>query len=163
MPAATDDVSDLVQRTYTTVLRYFVDHGEPPHYTRLASLLDVAPVEARVAVHDASAVGLGCWVTDGTDYIGSFAPFHGTPTQYRIVVDDSPHWYAQCGLESFGVRWMFPGREVRIEASDLVTGEPITVRFDRDGALVAVDPDTTIGYINTPMWKWATVENTAHL
>ncbi len=38
---------ELVQRAYTTIIRYSIEHGVAPHYTELASSLAVAPDEAR--------------------------------------------------------------------------------------------------------------------
>jgi hypothetical protein len=152
----------LAQRAYTAVLKHFIETGHAPHYTTLAGTLDVTAEAARQAVRRAAELGVGCWMTPGTDYVGSFAPFHSAATQYAITVGGQQKWFAQCGLEAFAVRWMFPGQEVTIDARDLVTAEPIRLRF-RDEKLVEASPDTVVGYINTPMWKWATIEDTAHL
>ena len=38
---------ELVQRAYTTILRYTIEHGAAPHYTELAREFDVSPDEAR--------------------------------------------------------------------------------------------------------------------
>lgn len=155
-----DDV--LAQRAYTAVLEQFVETGHAPHYTTLAARLGVGSEEARGAVRRAAALGVGCWMTPGTDYVGSFAPFHSSVTQYAITVDGEQKWFAQCGLEAFAVRWMFPGKEVIIDARDLATAEPLRLRF-RDEELLEATPDTMVGYINTPMWRWGEVEDTAHL
>lgn len=41
--------------------------------------------------------------------------------------------------------WLFPGRTVRIDAPCLDCGEPLAVEV-RDGALLAVEPDSMVGY-----------------
>ena len=38
---------------------------------------------------------IGCWNSPRTDYIGSWAPFSNTPTQYLISVDGVQKWYGQ--------------------------------------------------------------------
>lgn len=156
------DDDALAQRAYTAVLERFIETGHAPHYTTLAATLGVSPEDARAAVRRAAALGVGCWMMPGTDYVGSFAPFHSAATQYAITVDGEPKGFAQCGLETFAVRWMFPGKTVTVDARDLVTAEPIRLRF-RDDELLEATPDTVVGYINTPMWKWGAIEDTAHL
>ncbi len=52
------------------------------------------------------------------------------------------------------MRWLFPGREVRIDTLDLGTAEPIVLRF-RDEEILEVSPDTVVGHICIPMSKWA--------
>ena len=55
------------------------------------------------------------------------------------------------------MRWLFPGREVRVETLDLATAEPIVLRF-RDEEILEVSPDTVVGHICIPMPKWREVE-----
>jgi hypothetical protein len=55
------------------------------------------------------------------------------------------------------VRWLFPGREVRIDTRDLATAEPIVLRF-RDEEILEVSPETVVGHICIPMQKWAEEE-----
>jgi hypothetical protein len=55
------------------------------------------------------------------------------------------------------VRWLFPGREVRLDTLDLSTAEPIVLRF-RDEEILEVSPDTVVGHICVPMPKWREVE-----
>lgn len=43
------------------------------------------------------------------------------------------------------MRWLFPGKEVRIDAPCLDCGEPIVVRM-RDEELLEVDPPETVGH-----------------
>lgn len=43
------------------------------------------------------------------------------------------------------MRWLFPGREVRIDAPCLDCGEAIVVRM-RDDEILEVDPTTTVGH-----------------
>lgn len=54
--------------------------------------------------------------------------------------------------------WLFPGREVRIEARCLDCGESIVVRV-KDGKLLEANPETMVGHITLPIRQWATVAN----
>ena len=45
------------------------------------------------------------------------------------------------------VRWLFPGKEVRIDTRCLDCGQPILVRM-RDEDILEVSPPTTVGHIN---------------
>ncbi len=42
------------------------------------------------------------------------------------------------------MRWLFPGKEVRIDAPCLDCGEPIVIRM-RDDEIIEVDPPETVG------------------
>lgn len=149
-----DEKSELVQKTYTTILQHMVDHGWAPHYTQLADEFGISTEEARLAVNKAAEVGIGCWTSPGTDQVGSWAPFNSTPTHYLVSVDGQRKWFGQCGLEVNAIRWLFPGQEVKVEVRDLATAELITVRY-KDDEILEITPETTVGHINNPMWKWS--------
>jgi hypothetical protein len=146
-------VSELAQRTYTSVLNHITRHGWAQHYTDLAVEFDVGTEEARLALNEAAEFAVGCWLSPGTDQVGSWAPFNSTPTHYRVSIDGESRWFGQCGLEISAIRWLVPGREVLVETRDLATAEPIRVRY-RDEEILEITPDTTVGHINHPMWKW---------
>lgn len=55
------------------------------------------------------------------------------------------------------MRWLFPGREVRIDTRDLATAEPIVLRF-RDEDILEISPGTVVGHINVPIPKWREIE-----
>ena len=55
------------------------------------------------------------------------------------------------------MRWLFPGREVRIDTLDLATAEPIVLRF-RDEEILEISPDTVVGHICIPMPQWGEKE-----
>jgi hypothetical protein len=55
------------------------------------------------------------------------------------------------------VRWLFPGKEIRIDTRCLDCGEPIVVRM-RDGEVLEVNPSTTVGHMNVPFAKLLTKE-----
>ena len=55
------------------------------------------------------------------------------------------------------MRWLFPGREVRVDTLDLATAEPILLRF-RDEEILEISPDTVVDHINVPMPKWGEEE-----
>ena len=48
-------------------------------------------------------------------------------------------------MESLAVRWLFPGKEVRIDAACLDCGDPIVVRM-RDEEILEVDPPEAVGH-----------------
>ena len=61
-----------------------------------AVALGISTEEARLAQADAiEGARIGCWNSPRTDYIGSWAPFSNTPTQYLISVDGVQKWYGQ--------------------------------------------------------------------
>ncbi len=43
------------------------------------------------------------------------------------------------------MRWLFPGKTVRVEAPCLDCGQPMVVEM-RDEEILSVDPDTMVGY-----------------
>ena len=47
------------------------------------------------------------------------------------------------------MRWLVPGREVRIETTCFHSGEQIVVRM-RDEAILEVTPETAVGHVNVP-------------
>jgi hypothetical protein len=59
------------------------------------------------------------------------------------------------------VRWLFPGKEIRIEARCLDCGESIIVRM-KDEDLLEATPATIVGHITLPIRQWGSVAN-AHL
>jgi hypothetical protein len=87
--------ADLVQAAYTATLEHLVARGRAPHYTDLAGILQVSVEEARLAQVAAAETVVGCWMSPETDYVGSWAPFANTPTQYLISVDGVQKWYGQ--------------------------------------------------------------------
>lgn len=135
---------ELLDRGYAAVMDRVVETGQAPHYTELARELDVPLPTARELVHELVGVTPG-WVHPGTDHIASFPPFNVQPTQYRVTIDGEQRWFAQCGFEALAVRWLVPGRTVRIDAPCLCCGDPIVVEM-RDDDLLAVQPDETVGY-----------------
>jgi hypothetical protein len=83
-------------RVYHASITRLVRDGRAPHYTELATELNLSPEDARVALHDLEKAGVpGFWIDPGTDIIGSLAPFNNLPTQYRISVDGEQRWYGQ--------------------------------------------------------------------
>ena len=92
-----------LDRTYNVILRFIVENGEAPHYTEMAREFDISPAEGRELLHDLMGQGLPNWVFLGTDLIASFAPFYNLPTHYRVTVDGTRKWFAQCGLEATAI------------------------------------------------------------
>lgn len=135
---------ELLDRGYAAVLAKVIDAGCAPHFTELAHDLDIGLEAARDLVHDLVAATPG-WTHPGTDLIASFPPFNLQPTQYRVTIGGQGGWYAQCGFEALAIRWLVPGRQVRIEAPCLCCGDPVIVEM-LDEEISLVDPPEAVGY-----------------
>src|SRR5499425_2717007 len=119
MPHAQPPTMD---RMFHLIMRGLVETGRPPHYAELAGALGIAVEEGRGLLHaviDAYPIG---WLHPETDYIASFPPLNGLPTQYRVTARGEQKWFAQCGFEATSVTWLFPGERVRIDAACLDCG-----------------------------------------
>ncbi|SRR6266542_3502051 len=98
----------MTDRMWNRITRMLIDTGRPPHYAEVASVLGVSPAESRRILHavlEAYPIG---WLHPETDYIASFPPLNGLPTQYRVTVRGEQKWFAQCGFEATSVPWLFP-------------------------------------------------------
>jgi hypothetical protein len=137
---------DVLDRGYAAVMRRVVATGHAQHYTELAAELGIELSAAKALVHELVAVTPG-WTHPGTDHIASFPPFNIQPTQYRVSIDSDQRWFAQCGFEALAIRWLVPGRRVRIDAPCLCCGEPIVVEM-LDDEITSVEPDELVGYAN---------------
>jgi Alkylmercury lyase len=143
----------LLDGMFYIIMQHFINTGQAPHYTELAKNLGLSMEEGRKLLHDlmeapcfAYAGGrYPGWLYPGTDYIASFAPFNNLPTQYRITIDGQQKWFAQCGLEALAIRWLFPGKTVRVDAPCLDCGEPLAVEM-RDKEVLSVQPRAVFGY-----------------
>jgi len=135
----------LLDRAFAAIIARMVATGQAPHYTELAAELSLDVEAGRQTLRELVETGIPAWLHPGTDYIVSFPPFHSLPTQYRVSVDGEQRWFAQCGFEALAVRWLFPGKTVRIDAPCLDCGEPLQVAM-RDEALLAAKPASIVGY-----------------
>lgn len=142
-----------LDRTYHYVLSTFVERGQAPHYTEIAKEFSVSPDEGKALLHELMAAGLPNWLLSGTDLIGSVAPFNNAPTHYRVSVEGEQKWFAQCGLEATAISPLFPGKEVRVEAPCLASGEDLSFTM-RDGGIESAAPDGIHFYVNLPIKKW---------
>lgn len=138
---------ELLDRGYAAVMDRVVETGRAPHYTELAGELDIDIPAARALVHDLVEVTPG-WVHPGTDLLASFPPFNLQPTQYRVTIDGEQRWFAQCGFEALAIRWLAPGRQVRIDAPCLCCGDPVVVEM-RDEDVSTIDPAEAVGYTSS--------------
>ena len=84
-----------LDRTYSFIMKRFIDTGQAPFYTDIAAELGVSVEEGRKALRDLFGAGIPGWLFPNTDYIVSLAPFNNLPTQYRITVDGQQKWFAQ--------------------------------------------------------------------
>jgi hypothetical protein len=84
-----------LDRVFQIIMKYMMETGQAPHYTEIASELDVPVEEGRQALHALFSPGFPGWLFPNTDYIASFPPFNNLPTQYRITIDGQQKWFAQ--------------------------------------------------------------------
>lgn len=136
---------ETLDRAFHWMMTRVVETGQAPHYTELARRLGLPIEDGRQVVHDIMAAGYPGWTHPQTDYVASWPPFNILPTQYRVTVEGEQKWFAQCGLEALAVRWMFPGKTVRVDAPCLDCGDDVSVEM-RDEDILSVRPETTVGY-----------------
>jgi hypothetical protein len=84
-----------LDKTFQIIMKRMMEAGQAPHFTEIASELDVSPEEGRKALHELFSPGFPAWLFPNTDYICSFPPFSNLPTQYRITIDDQQKWFGQ--------------------------------------------------------------------
>lgn len=142
-----------LDETYHYILSTFVERGQAPHYTEIAARFGEPVEQGRQRLRELMAQRLPNWLFPDTDLVASFAPFNNLPTQYRISVDGAQRWFAQCGLESLATTWMFPGKQVSIDAPCLDCGEPLHVEVI-DGEIANADPAGIRFYVDLPIKKW---------
>jgi hypothetical protein len=140
-------------RTFQFVMETFVRRGQAPHYTEIAKAFSVSPEQGKQLLFELMSAGLAAWLQPNTDLIASFAPFNNVPTPYRITVDGQQKWFAQCGLESLAVCWLFPGQEIQIETTCPECGESIRVKI-QDGVIQGQEPNGIYGYVDIPFREW---------
>ncbi len=134
---------ELLDQGYAAIMKQVVETKTAPHFTALANQLDVPIDKAKELTHELVAMTPG-WTHPGTDYLASFPPFNLQPTQYEVTIDGEAGWYAQCGFEALAIRWLVPGKQVRIEAPCLCCGDPVVVTMQDDE--YDVDPVEVVGY-----------------
>jgi hypothetical protein len=139
-----------VQEIYTTVLKHFIRTGRAPHFTELASNMNIDPDQARSLQHAAADAGVGSWFIKGADYVECWAPFSNVPTHHLIEVNGEQKWYGQCGLEALATCWMFPHKEVKVTSRCVHCSELVTVIM-QDGEVLSCDPVTAVGHMNAPL------------
>jgi Alkylmercury lyase len=142
-----------LDETYHFIISVFVERGQAPHFTEIASHFGASAEEGRQRLHDLMAVRLPNWLFPETDLIASFAPFNNLPTQYRVSVGGAQRWFAQCGLESLAMTWVFPGQLVTVDAPCLDCGKPMSVDV-LDGVIERADPADIAFYVDLPIKKW---------
>ena len=84
-----------MDRIFQIIMKYIMETGQAPHYTEIASALDVSVEEGRKALHQLFSPGFPAWLLPNTDYIASFPPFSNLPTQYRITIDGQQKCFGQ--------------------------------------------------------------------
>ena len=84
-----------LDRTYHYIMKRFVESGTAPTVSEIAGEFNVAPERGRQYLHELIKTGGAMWLEEGTDRIASFAPFHNSPTPYRITVEGRQKWFGQ--------------------------------------------------------------------
>ncbi len=138
---------ELLDRGHAAIMASIVGDGRAPHYTGLAAELGIELAEAKGLVHELVGIVPG-WVHPGTDHLASFPPFNLQPTQYLVSIDGASGWYAQCGFEALAVRWLVPGKTVKVDSPCLCCGEPISITMNDHGISV-VEPEEVVGYTSS--------------
>ena len=85
----------VLDKTFHFILRRMIETGRAPHYTEIASELQVSPEEGRKTLHELFSRRIPGWLFPGTDAIVSFAPFNNLPTHYRLTIDGQQKWFGQ--------------------------------------------------------------------
>ena len=84
-----------LDQVFHIIMKRMVATGQAPHYTEIASELEMPVEEGRNALHTLFKAGIPGWLFPNTDFITSFAPFNNLPTQYRIAIDGEQKWFGQ--------------------------------------------------------------------
>ncbi len=86
----------LLDKTFSIIMKGFVETGQAPHYSEIAAELGVPPGEGRQALRKLFSIrGFAGWLFPKGDTVVSMAPFNNLPTQYRITIDGHQKWFAQ--------------------------------------------------------------------
>lgn len=86
---------EILDRTFNIILKKLVDTGQAPHYTEIASELEVSVEDGRKILRELFSNPISAWLDPNTDSIVSFSPFNNLPTQYRITIEGQQKWFAQ--------------------------------------------------------------------
>jgi hypothetical protein len=85
-----------LDEVFLIIMKRFVETGQAPHYTEIATELGVSPAEGQKALQELfSSPMIPAWLYPNTDYIVSFPPFNNLPTQHRITIDGQQKWFGQ--------------------------------------------------------------------
>ncbi len=86
----------MLDKTFHIIMKKFVETGQAPHFTEVATALGVSTEEGKKAVHELFSLPMfPGWLFPNTDYITSFPPFNNLPTHYRITIDGHQKWFGQ--------------------------------------------------------------------
>lgn len=84
-----------MEAVYRIVMRHMLETGRGPHYTGVATEMELPVEEGRRALRELFSPEFPGWLFPHTDYIGSFPPFSNLPTQYAVTIDGRQDWFAQ--------------------------------------------------------------------
>ncbi|MER6974492.1 alkylmercury lyase family protein [Nocardioides sp. NPDC057767] len=117
-------MNPLERAVHQAILHTFATTGEPPSFEDLlhesaASRPVLHGVLGRL--HDTDAIRL-----DSRGAVAVAYPFSARPTRHRVRIGDGVTVHAMCGIDALGISAMLH-EDVRIDTTDPVTGDPITV------------------------------------
>jgi hypothetical protein len=69
-------------------------------------------------------------------------------------VDGEFNGFALCGLAVFGLRWVFPGKEIVVDANCIDCGETLRLRL-KDDEILEREPASIIGLITLHLMMWS--------
>jgi hypothetical protein len=142
-----------VDKTFNIIMKKMVDTGQAPHYTEIASEMNVSMEEGRKALHVLFHLEFppGCIQIPST-----FARFLRSitfppSTVSLLIVSKSG------SVNEDSSRWrfsrLFPGKTVQVDAPCLDCGTPIRVEM-KDGVFQNTEPDGLVGYTSVPFRDW---------
>lgn len=130
-----------LRAVHQRILRAFAETGQPPAMAELdhvAASRGTTGAQILARLHAADFLRF-----DGSGAISAAYPFSPTPTPHRVEIDGGPQVYSMCALDALGIAAMI-GRDVRIEATDPATGQPITVSVPADGDAPIWEPASAV-------------------
>ena len=114
----------LERAAHQAILRSFAATGSAPSIDDLHRETGASPgavADALRRLHDSDSIRL-----DAQGAIVVAYPFSAIPTRHQVRIGNGIEVFAMCGIDALGIPAML-GEDVRIDTTDPVTGDPITV------------------------------------
>ena len=108
--------------------RFFVEHGHPPAYTKLATEMGLSPDTLRRAYHRLHR-DHAIFLETGTDEVRMANPLSAVSTPYQVEVNGRT-FYANCAWDSLGIPAMLAA-DAHIKAEINGCDEPVRYAVER--------------------------------